>query len=102
MSKALTERQTQAPRGHRNQSHGVSRESQSTTARRGLKKAHGVSRGSATRPEPAPKGRKNFRPPAAPEIQIIPLPVEAEVHPGDSLPRLLLDALKHQKQRLRQ
>ena len=103
MSKALTERQTQAPRGHRNQSHGVSRESQPTTARRGLKnKAHGVSRGLATPPEPAPKGRKNFRPPAAPEIQIIPLPVEAEVHPGDSLPRLLLDALKHQKQRLRQ
>ena len=103
MSKALTARKTRASRGHRNQSHGASRESQSTIAPRGQKnKAHGVSRGSVTRPEPAPKGRKKFRPPAAPEIQIIPLPVATEVQPGDSLPRLLLDALKHQKQRLRQ
>ena len=74
---------------------------QSTTAPKGPKnKAHGVSRGLVTRPEPAPKGRKKFRPPAAQEIQIIPVPIEAEVQPGDSLPRLLLDALKHQKQRL--
>jgi coenzyme F420-0:L-glutamate ligase/coenzyme F420-1:gamma-L-glutamate ligase len=103
MSKALTARQTQAPRGHTNQSHGASRESQSTTAPKGLKnETHGVSRGSATRPEPAPKGRKKFRPSAAPEIQIIPLRVATEVQPGDSLPRLLLAALKHQKQRLRQ
>ena len=50
--------------------------------------AHGVSRGT---PNPAPS-----------ELRIIPLPVEAEVKPGESLTRLLLDALKRQNQRLRQ
>jgi coenzyme F420-0:L-glutamate ligase/coenzyme F420-1:gamma-L-glutamate ligase len=49
--------------------------------------AHGVSRGT---PNPAPS-----------ELHIIPLPVEAEIKPGDSLTRVLLDALKHQNQRLR-
>ena len=38
---------------------------------------------------------------AAPELRIIPIPLEAEVQPGDSLPRLLLEALKHQNEQLR-
>jgi coenzyme F420-0:L-glutamate ligase/coenzyme F420-1:gamma-L-glutamate ligase len=33
------------------------------------------------------------------ELRIIPVPVETEVHPGASLPKLLLDALPHQKLR---
>jgi coenzyme F420-0:L-glutamate ligase/coenzyme F420-1:gamma-L-glutamate ligase len=50
--------------------------------------AHGVSRGSPN--------------PATSELHIIPLPVEAEVKPGDSLTQLLLDTLKQQSQRFRQ
>jgi len=46
-------------------------------------KAHGASRGA--------------HPPAASEIRIIPLPIAGEVRPGDSLIRLLLESLKHQK-----
>jgi coenzyme F420-0:L-glutamate ligase/coenzyme F420-1:gamma-L-glutamate ligase len=48
----------------------------------------------------APQGRK--KPPAAPALQVIPLPLQNEVHSGDSLPRLLLGSLKDQRQRLRQ
>ena len=46
-------------------------------------KVHGASRGA--------------HPPAASEIRIIPLPIAGEVRPGDSLIRLLLESLKHQK-----
>jgi coenzyme F420-0:L-glutamate ligase/coenzyme F420-1:gamma-L-glutamate ligase len=47
----------------------------------------------------APQGRKKPSPPPAHELHIIPLPVESEVKPGDSLSRLLLDSLKHQRLR---
>ena len=47
----------------------------------------------------APQGRKQPHPPRS--IRIIPLPVDAEVQPGDSVSELLLDALQHQKQKLR-
>jgi coenzyme F420-0:L-glutamate ligase/coenzyme F420-1:gamma-L-glutamate ligase len=63
--------------------------------------AHGVSRGSAHSDDKAPSRRKKRRQPTAPALRIIPLPVEAEVQPGDSLPKLLLEAVKHQKQCLR-
>jgi coenzyme F420-0:L-glutamate ligase / coenzyme F420-1:gamma-L-glutamate ligase len=36
------------------------------------------------------------------ELRVIPLPMEGEVQPGNSLSALLLDAVKHQKQCLRQ
>src|SRR5271165_6663258 len=45
----------------------------------------------------APQGRKKA--PRPRELRIIPLPLETEVQSGDSIPRLLLDALKHQKPR---
>src|SRR5690242_5712416 len=123
MSKALTARQTQAPRRHRNQSESGSRESQSahgirpgleynpigdgkiapqsTTAPKGPQnKAQGGSIGMVTQHEPSRKELKQFRPRAAQEFQIFPVTIEAEVQPSDSLHRLLRDALKHQKQRL--
>jgi coenzyme F420-0:L-glutamate ligase/coenzyme F420-1:gamma-L-glutamate ligase len=62
---------------------------------------HGLSRGGAQNNDKAPSGRKKRRHATAPELCIIPLPVEGEVKPGDSLPTLLLEALKLQKQRLR-
>jgi coenzyme F420-0:L-glutamate ligase / coenzyme F420-1:gamma-L-glutamate ligase len=57
--------------------------------------AHGVSRGNASSSNKAPKGRK--KPPApTSELHIIPLPLDAEINPGDSITNLLLDALKFQ------
>jgi coenzyme F420-0:L-glutamate ligase / coenzyme F420-1:gamma-L-glutamate ligase len=58
--------------------------------------AHGVSRGWGRRDDKASKRRKqpHLR---ARELRIIPLPIEAEVHPGDSIPGLLLDVLRHNK-----
>jgi coenzyme F420-0:L-glutamate ligase/coenzyme F420-1:gamma-L-glutamate ligase len=60
-----------------------------------------LSRGWAQNNDKAPSGEKKRRHATAPELRIIPLRVEGEVKPGDSLPTLLLEALKHQKQRLR-
>jgi coenzyme F420-0:L-glutamate ligase / coenzyme F420-1:gamma-L-glutamate ligase len=53
----------------------------------------------------APKGRAPSvhgasRATDSAELRIIPLPFEADVKPADSLPKLLLDALKNQNQRL--
>jgi coenzyme F420-0:L-glutamate ligase/coenzyme F420-1:gamma-L-glutamate ligase len=62
--------------------------------------AHGVSRGWARHDEKAPKGRKQPHLPAR-DLSIIPLPVDAEVKTGDSVSQLLLDAVRHQKQKLR-
>jgi coenzyme F420-0:L-glutamate ligase / coenzyme F420-1:gamma-L-glutamate ligase len=39
--------------------------------------------------------------PAPQALHIIPLPLETEVKPGDSLPMLLFEAIKHQRQQLR-
>ena len=75
---------------------------QTSTAPQGRKNAaHGVSRGWARRDDKAPSGRKNPPQPTAPELHIITLPMDGEVQPGNSLTGLLLEALKHQKQRLR-
>ena len=60
--------------------------------------AHGASGGRAQRNFQAPSGRKKI--PGGPGLRIIPLPFEAEVQPGDSLPGLLLESLKRKKQRL--
>ena len=49
---------------------------------------------------PAPQRRKTLPHLPPSELRIIPIPLEAEVQPGNSVPKLLLEALKHQKQRL--
>jgi coenzyme F420-0:L-glutamate ligase/coenzyme F420-1:gamma-L-glutamate ligase len=56
-----------------------------------------MSRPPAPLRETAPQGRKKGRPVA--ELRIIPLTVATEVKPGDSLIKLLLQALKHHKLR---
>jgi len=69
-----------------------------------------MSKAFSARQKTAPQGRTNVAHgvsrgtphPATAELHIIPLPIEAELKPGDSLTRLLLDALKQQNQRLRQ
>jgi len=72
------------------------------SAQQGRKNAaHGVSRGWADSNDKAPSGRKKSPPPAVLELRIIPLRLQSEVQPGNSLPKLLLETLKHQKQRLR-
>jgi coenzyme F420-0:L-glutamate ligase / coenzyme F420-1:gamma-L-glutamate ligase len=77
MSKQKLSKQERAPKGQKNV-------------------AHGVSRGwSAQHDGKAPKGRK--QPPPPREIRIIPLPMGAEVHSGDSIPGLLLDVLRRNK-----
>jgi coenzyme F420-0:L-glutamate ligase/coenzyme F420-1:gamma-L-glutamate ligase len=82
MSKQQVPKQKRAPKGQKNV-------------------AHGASRGwSARRDDKAPKGRKQRHFPTR-EIRIIPLPIEAEVQPGDSVSRLILDASNNQKDRLR-
>jgi coenzyme F420-0:L-glutamate ligase/coenzyme F420-1:gamma-L-glutamate ligase len=47
----------------------------------------------------APKGPKNVAHGASrgKELRIIPIPVETEIQPGDSIPQILLAALKHQR-----
>jgi coenzyme F420-0:L-glutamate ligase/coenzyme F420-1:gamma-L-glutamate ligase len=77
MSKQRIAKQNGAPKGQKNV-------------------AHGVSRGWGQRDDKAPKGRKQSLPPAR-ELRIIPLPLNAEVHSGDSIPGLLLDVLKQNK-----
>jgi coenzyme F420-0:L-glutamate ligase / coenzyme F420-1:gamma-L-glutamate ligase len=80
MSKQQVARQKKAPKGPKNV-------------------AHGVSRGWAPQHDgKAPKGRKQPHS-AARELQIIPLPLEAEVQPGDSVTQLLLDSVKRKKLR---
>ncbi len=58
--------------------------------------AHGASRGWGRCNDKAPKGRKHPLPRAR-ELRIIPLPLDTEVHSGDSIPDLLLSVLKHAK-----
>ena len=60
--------------------------------------AHGASRGWMEHNDQAPEGRQKL--PNVPELHIIPLPFQNEVHPGDCLPGMLLESLKCQNQRL--
>ncbi len=83
MSKQQVAQQKRAPKGPKNV-------------------AHGVSRGwVAQRDGKAPQGRKQPLPQPARELRIIPLPVEDEVQPGNSVSQLLLEAAKNKKHRLR-
>jgi coenzyme F420-0:L-glutamate ligase / coenzyme F420-1:gamma-L-glutamate ligase len=49
----------------------------------------------------APRGRNQTPRLPVEELRVIPIPLQAEVEPGDSVSALLLQALKVQKQRLR-
>jgi len=80
MSKPQVAKQKRAPRGPKNV-------------------AHGASRGWAQRKGKARKGRKEPSLLLARGLSIIPLPMEAEIQPGDSVSQLLLDAVKHENLR---
>ena len=82
MSKSSSAKRTKAPEGQR-------------------AVAHGVSHGWSQKNDQAPRGRKKRPYPTASALQIIPLPLDAEVQTGDSLPTLLLETLKHHNERLR-
>src|SRR5216684_3197595 len=75
---------------------------QTNPAPPGRKNAAQGARREWTRPdEQAPSGQKKGSHPRPPELRIVPLPMEREVQAGNSLIGLLLEALEHQKQRLR-
>jgi coenzyme F420-0:L-glutamate ligase/coenzyme F420-1:gamma-L-glutamate ligase len=85
-----------------NSKHRSSFVPQTNSAPQGRRKgALGLSRGWTRPDEPAPSGRKKHPHSKAAELRIIPLPIEGEVQPGNSLTGLLLASLKHQKERLR-
>ena len=55
--------------------------------------AHGVSRGISGQKQPAARGRKKSGLAATSDLRIIPVPVSNEIHPGDSIPTILLSSL---------
>ena len=67
-------------------------------AKRRKNAAHGANRGSVSGHAPAPKGRK--KPTSPDELRLIPIQLEDEIHPGDSLADKLLAALRQRRLRL--
>jgi coenzyme F420-0:L-glutamate ligase/coenzyme F420-1:gamma-L-glutamate ligase len=65
-----------------------------SAAKRRKNAAHGASRESAAGNSPAQKGRKKPQLVPTYEVRLIPIPVAAEIRPGDSLADKLLDALR--------
>jgi coenzyme F420-0:L-glutamate ligase / coenzyme F420-1:gamma-L-glutamate ligase len=64
-----------------------------SAAKRRKNAAHGASRGSAAQNQPAPKGRENPSHASPSELRVIPIPLAAEIFPGDSIADKLLEAL---------
>ena len=70
--------------------------SQDPAAKRRKIAAHGASRGSTSKRETAPEGRKTLPPVSlSPDLRLIAIPVADEIHPGDSLAEKLLQSLRH-------
>jgi len=63
-------------------------------AKRRKNAAQGANRGLAAEDSSAPKGRKKHKPTPLDELRLIPIPLEDEVHPGDSLADTLLKAIR--------
>jgi len=76
-------------------SRGASNES---ATKRRKSRARGASRGLAATTSSAPEGRKKLPHPSA-DLRLIPIPFPGEIHPGDSLPDKLLDALRQRRLR---
>jgi coenzyme F420-0:L-glutamate ligase / coenzyme F420-1:gamma-L-glutamate ligase len=71
---------------------------QRSAAKRQKNAAHGASRGSVLDTPPAPKGGKKL--PVIPaEVRLIPIPVAAEIHPGDALAEKLLESMRRRRLR---
>ena len=65
-----------------------------TAAKRRKNKGHGASRGLAAGYPQAPKGRKKPTPAPPNELCLIPISIEDEIHPGDSLSDKLLQSMR--------
>ncbi len=66
-------------------------------AKRRKNAAHGASRGSAAAPRPAPKGRKKLASTSSDELRLIPITLDDEIRPGDSLADKLLGSLRKRR-----
>jgi coenzyme F420-0:L-glutamate ligase/coenzyme F420-1:gamma-L-glutamate ligase len=64
-----------------------------SAAKRRKTAAHGASRGLVTRHSSAPEGRKKNSRVLPNELRLIPITLEAEIHPGDSLADKLVESL---------
>ena len=70
-----------------------------SAAKRRKNAAHGASRGEAGGAPSAPKGRKKHNLSPSDELRLIPIPLEDEIHPGDSLSDKLFAALRQRRLR---
>jgi coenzyme F420-0:L-glutamate ligase / coenzyme F420-1:gamma-L-glutamate ligase len=71
---------------------------QKPAAKRRKNAAHGASRGSASRREEAPKGRKKRVSLASPdELRLVRIPLPEEISPGDSIAAKLLQSLRKRR-----
>jgi coenzyme F420-0:L-glutamate ligase/coenzyme F420-1:gamma-L-glutamate ligase len=70
-------------------------------AKRRKNAAHGASRGLAAPDQPAQEGRKKLPPASPDELRLIPIALEDEILPGDSLPDKLLESMRRRRLRLR-
>jgi coenzyme F420-0:L-glutamate ligase/coenzyme F420-1:gamma-L-glutamate ligase len=68
-----------------------------SAAKRRKRAAHGASRGLTAEDSSAPKGRKKHKPTPPDELRLIPIQLEDEIHPGDSLADKLLAALRQRR-----
>src|ERR1700730_12072459 len=69
-------------------------------AKRRKNAAHGGSRGLAAPDRSAPEGRKKLPRTSPHELRLIPIPLQGEILPGDSLPDKLLASLRRRRLRL--
>jgi len=86
MSKSTAGLKASAANRHKNAARGPSAE---------------LSRGSAAGDSSAPEGRKKFKPISSDELRLIPIPLAADIHPGDSLADKLLESFHRRRLRLR-
>ena len=63
--------------------------------------AHGASHGLEAETPSIPKARKKLAPASPDELHLIPIQLAGEIHPGDSLPDKLLEALRRRRLKLK-
>ena len=71
-----------------------------SAAKRRKNTAQNARRGTSAADQPAPKGRKKLPRTSSNELRLIPIPLQDEILPGDSLPDKLLASLRRYRLRL--